>query len=230
MLLTISYRIFVLANKIDAHSMSNLIKPQHMTTLLSVFVFFFVFARACEVQGQISTDLKPDTLSLLNGHVNILLKAGTYDTMKTEQLIQMYSLVFNSGQVISTRGFKFSENSNLRFYQTSLENHVRNDGGLSTWKLIESFTNKIPQGLWMESKWEAHAGGYWYFVKLASREKPAQFFKFIFFYVDGKLAFCVHEYVVDPLQASEDNSDPQNYLSYVYANTHPSRYISFEKK
>lgn len=209
--------------------MKNTIKPQQANSLLSVFAFVFVLTGTSNVQGQVSADLKPDTLGILNGHVNILLKPGTYDSMKTDQLIQMYSSTFKVGQVLSTNGYKFNENSNLRFYQTSIENHARNDGGLSNWKLIESFTNKIPQSRWIESKWEAHAGGYWYFVKLASREKRGQFFKFIFFYIDGKLAFCVHEYSVDPLQTLADNNDPKNYVSYVYANTHPSRHTSFER-
>jgi len=203
---------------------------QHVILLLSVFIFFFVFARAIEVQGQISTDLKPDTLKILSGHANILLEEGTYDIMKTEQLKQMYSSTFHAGQVMNASGFRLNDNSSLRFYQTSIENHTRNDGGLSTWNLIESFADKIPQCLWIENKREAHAGGYWYFVKLASHEKPTQFFKFIFFYVDNKLAFCIHEYVVNPLQTSKDESDPKNYLSYVFANTHPSKYTSLEEK
>ncbi len=210
--------------------MITLIKTHHLSTLLSVFVFLFVFARTSQVQGQISAAPKTDTLCILNGHANILLNAGTYDTIKTEQLIQMYSSTFNMGQILKTSGFRLSENSNLRFYQTSLENHTLNDGGLATWRLIESFTSKIPSGRWIESKWEAHSGGHWYFVKLASSENPAKFYKFIFFYIDNKLAFSVHEYIEDKMQARKGNSDPQNYLSYVYSNTHPSRYTSFMNK
>jgi len=207
-----------------------MIKSQHRATLLSVCVFFFVFTITREVHAQVSTDVKPDTLCILNGHVNILLEAGTYDTVKTEQLIQMYSSTFNAGQVMSAQGFKFNENSILRFYQTAIENHTRNDGGLSTWKLIESFTDKILQSRWIESKWEEHADGPWYYVNLVSREKPTKFFKFIFFYIDSKLAFCIHEYVVNPLLTRRDESDPKNYMSYVYNNTHPSRYTGLDKK
>ncbi|GHN02469.1 hypothetical protein WSM22_39580 [Cytophagales bacterium WSM2-2] len=210
-----------------------MIKPikHHVTVLLWIVVFILaVTTITTRVHGQALLNLKPDTLCVLNGHVNILLKAGTYDTIKTEELVQMYSSVFSQGKIISTCGFRFGENSNLRFYQTSLEKCTYNDGGLMTWKLIESFTDKIPQGQWIESKWEAHGGGYWYFVSLASCDKPGHFYNFIFFFVDGKLAFSVHEYVTDPLKASKEYSEPRDYLSYVYTNTHPSRYISLEEK
>ena len=89
------------------------------------------------MQGQALADHKTDALRVLNGHANIQLNADTYDTMRTGQLIQMYSSTFGTGQVIKASGFRFSENSNLRFYQTSIENHTLNDGGLSTWRLIE---------------------------------------------------------------------------------------------
>ena len=198
------------------------IKPK-LAILLNAFIVLSLLLMS-KAKAQASIDIKPDTLRILNGHVNILLKQGTYDTLKTGQLIKMYSSEFNEGTVVSTKGFKFNESSSLRFYQTSIENHESNDGGLSTWKLIESFTDKVPNARWMESKWEAHAGGPWYFVKLVSGKNASKVYKFIFFYIDRKLAFCVHEYAVDSSQTCADNSDPKNYLTYVYASTHPSRY------
>lgn len=220
---------YLYRQRVNARLMIIMIRPQQPGTILGAFVFFFILT-GIDVRGQTSSSLRPDTLCVLNGHVNILLQPGTYDTVKTEQLLQKYTSVFNVGHVISTCGFILSDNSSLRLYQTSLENHIRGDGDLSTWKLIESFTDKIPQRRWIESKWETHGGKYRYFVNLISLEEPTRFFKFVFFYIDGRLAFSLHEYEINVLRIHDNNHDFENPLSYVHANTHPSKFVGFQEK
>ena len=48
--------------------------------------------------------------------------------------------------------------------------------------------------------------------------------------IDAKLAFCVHEYTVNPAQTVAENTDIKKFLSYVYADTHPSKYTSSSEK
>src|SRR5581483_5314579 len=134
---------------------------------------------------QITEDIaaKSDTLPVLHGRVSVLLKPGTFEVIKTDQLLQMYSSSFNIGKIICADGFKVGKNSSLKFYQTSIENPEINDGGLSTWKLIVSFTDKIPQNQWLESGWSKMTNGaLMYSIKLISNERPETFSKFVFYY------------------------------------------------
>jgi len=171
---------------------------------------------------------KIDTLRVLNGRLNVLLKTSTFTVVKTDQLMQMYSASFKTGKVLYADGFRFGENSTLLFYQTNIENFATNDGDLSTWKLIESFTEKIPKSEWIESGWQQMRGGFLYFVKLVSYEKRPQFFKFVFFYIDNKLTFSLFQCPMDPLQTHP--IEPEKYLSIVANDPHLSRFTGFERK
>ena len=192
----------------------------------SIFVITISYVRAQELE--VKTSPKIGTLRVLNGRLNVLLKTRTFTVVKTDQLLQMYSSSFNTGKVLYADGFRFGENSTLLFYQTNIENFATNDGDLATWKLIESFTNKIPKSEWIESGWQQMRGGFLYFVKLVSYEKRPQFFKFVFFYIDNKLTFSLFQCPMDPLQTHP--IEPEKYLSIVANDPHLSRFTGFERK
>ncbi|MBI1766948.1 MAG: hypothetical protein HY015_06470 [Bacteroidetes bacterium] len=194
---------------------------------LILFSLAFIKINYTNAQGSEIVRTKMDTLRVLNGRLKVLLKTSTFTVMKTDQLLLMYSSSF-TGQILRADGFKIGENSTIRFYQTNIENSQSNDGGLSTWKLILSFTDQIPESQWIGSGVERMSNGFLYFVKLVSHERPEQFFKFVFFYIDNKLAFSLFQCPVYPLQAYP--TEPEKYLSFVVNDPHPSRFTGFQKK
>lgn len=205
-------------------------KANGVLVVIPTILFFLAFTHINYINAQTSeaARAKTDTLRVLNSRLKVILKTSTFAVMKTDQLLKMYSTSFNVGQILRTDGFSIGENSTLRFYQTNIENSASNDGDLSTWKLIESFTDKIPQGQWIESGWEKMSNGFLYFVKLVSHEKPHRFYKFAFFYLDNKLSFSLFQCPIYPSEAYP--SEPEKYVSIVSSDPHPSRFTGFQKK
>ena len=147
-----------------------------LSTISLIFLclaFSYTNAQTAEIAPS-----ETDTLHVLNGRLGVVLKSKSFTVIDADSLRQMYSSTFNVGQILYADGFRI-ENTTLRFYQTTIENHEANDSGISTWKLIASLTDKISQNHWMESGWERMRNGEsTYFVKLVSLEKPQQYYKF----------------------------------------------------
>ena len=168
-----------------------------------------------------------DTIHVLNGRLGVVLKSKSFEVIKADSLRQMYSSSFNVGKILCADGFRI-ENSTLRFYQTSIENNEVSDGGLSTWKLIASFTDKIPQNHWMESGWERMRNGtVTYFVKLVSLEKPQQYYKFVFYYIDKKLSFSLYQCPVYFTEIYPSN--PDKFPGFAAHEIHLSKFRILEK-
>ena len=196
----------------------------HSRTICLILLFLafnYSYAQSLEIAPSES-----DTVHVLNGRLGVVLKSKSFEVIKADSLRQMYSSTFNVGQILCADGFRI-ENSTLRFYQTTIENHEANDGGLSTWNLISSFTDKIPQNRWMESGWERLLnGGSTYFVKLVSLEKQ-QYYKFTFYYIDQKLSFSLYQCPVHLTEIYPPKSD--KFPGFVAHDIHPTKFRILDK-
>src|ERR1051325_4930074 len=85
--------------------------------------FNYTYAQTAEISP---SDL--DTIHVLNGRLGVVLKSKSFEVIKGDSLRQMYSSTFNVGQIVCADGFRI-ENTTLRFYQTTVENHEANDSG-----------------------------------------------------------------------------------------------------
>ncbi len=199
------------------------------TLLIIVRLFFFlVFFDTCAQEFEVPIS-KMDTIHVLNGRLHLLLKSSTYKVMSSKELLEMYSASFNIGQIQYTDGFKIGENSTLTFYQTSIENLAVNDGSVSTWKLIESFTDKIPKNQWLKSGWSRMTNGdFMYSVKLVSNERPQLLSRFVFYYIDNKLSFSLFQCPVQTLEINP--GEPEKYMSVVANDPPHSRFTGSKKK
>lgn len=161
-----------------------------------------------------STSHRMDTIYVLGGRLSVVLKSNSFAVLKNEELRKTYAALFNPRDLIAADGFRIDEKSTLRFYQTNIENHEIKDGGVSTWQQITSFTDKIPQYYWLESGWErmSHGAQMMYFVKLISLKQPQQYFKFVFYYIDKKLAFSLFQCPVQLLETFP--VDPGSFVAY----------------
>ena len=204
-------------------------KNQVLFAIVQLIWFFIVFVKVSYISAQAPvaiTPTKTDTLRVLNGGLSVLLKASSYTVLTTDQLVKMYPSTFNTGSVLSTDGFLIGIDSALSFYQTAIKDSALNDGGLSTWKTIGLFTDKIPQSKWLESGWERmRSGVVLYSVKLVSQEKVQQFYKFVFRYIDNKLAFSLFH-----CPAKIDPHQPQKYLSVALNDSDPFKFTDIQKK
>ncbi len=175
--------------------------------MISPFIYFvnqqrsLIFYLILFLSNSVGTDLvhaqgsdacdKMDTLKIFNGRIKMKMKAAIFHKMKKERVVEMYKSLFETTDMLNCEGFITNEGATLRFYQTTIDKPVANDNGLSDWKLIASFTDKIPESQWIESGWERISNGHLYFVRLLSHKKPEQLFKFVFFYIDNKLTFSL---------------------------------------
>ena len=190
--------------------------------VLLCLAFNYTYAQIEEIAPS-----EADTVHVLNGRLGVVLKSKSFEVLKPDSLRLMYSSTFNVGQIVCADGFRI-ENSTLRFYQTSIENHEVNDGGISTWKLIASFTDKIPQNHWLESGWERMRNGEsTYFVKLVSLEKPQQYYKFVFYYIDKKLSFSLFQCPVYFTEIYPTKSE--KFPGFVAQDIQPSKFRILEK-
>lgn len=166
-------------------------------SLIILTIFNELPAQVCEsIQKQ-----ETNGISILNNRVQIQLKNGLLKKLKKERLLRQYSREFGISRPLCTDGFQLAENVMLRFYKTEIDNPGSNDSGLSTWKPIQLFTEKIPRNQWIESGWKRVNRSYIYFVKVASPRKRGQFFEFFFFNIDEKLTFGVFQC---PIKALDD--------------------------
>ena len=182
--------------------------------LVFITLTFWVNIQWIHAQQQPEAKPQMDTLSVLNDGLRIALINGTFQRMGTRELVKMYSASFGIEKIIYSDGFRIHENTLLRFYQTSIPRPVIDDGGLATWKTIELYTSKIPEGHWIKSGWKIMDNHDLYFVELISDEKPERFFKFVFFYLDDKLCFSVLQCPTVELQYCQYLRAAEKYLSF----------------
>lgn len=184
-------------------------KVLYTATLL---VALFIIQSNSSAQDESSHSM--DTINVLNNRLKLILPTGSFQLIEKDQLQEMYKDSFNEGKILYANGFRFGENSMVRFYQTTIDYPNTNDNALSTWKLIELYTSKVPQGQWMESGWKRITNGHLYFVKIVSHEKPEQLFKFVFFYIDAKLCFSLFQCPVQ--EATPYVYEPRKNMNFVF--------------
>jgi|GEM_PF-3211281 len=143
-----------------------------------------------KVEAQVEQKINSDTVLILSGKAQLILPCIARTEMKRKELIKQYSAEFQIDKVQLASGFDFGKNTTYRFFYTDIDNRDKNDGGFATWKLIEMFTNKIQDSEWIKSGFTRTSNGTLYFVNLVYPAKGGlRFSKFVFFNIDGKLAF-----------------------------------------
>src|ERR1041384_7780014 len=86
--------------------------------------------------------VKKDTVSVFSNRLKISLATGSFEKIPPEKCLQKYALVFNFHDVTNSSGFALRANDTLVFYATSIERPTENDGGVSTWQIINSILDK----------------------------------------------------------------------------------------
>jgi len=191
--------------------MSSLKIPSNKTDeYLPAVIVVVIILQMLQVTAQAQVEQKggPDTVVILKGKLKLVLPTSIHKQIKKRVLLRQYSSEFKINEVQLAHGFDFGKNTTYRFFYTKIDHPEVNDGGFATWKLIESFTDKIPNSRWIKSGLVKTSNGYLYFVNLTYPDKgKLQFSKFIFFPMDGKLAFGLFQCPEDELSKWESYCD-----------------------
>lgn len=149
--------------------------------------------------------LKKDTVSVFSNRLKIRLAEGSFEKMPAEVSAQKYASLFNLHDISQCSGFVLHAKDTLVFYMTSIDRPSENDGGISTWEVINSFMDRVP-AYRMESGWNKLGRDYLYFVKLVPNAKPDHLFEFNFFFIDNKLVFSLLQRPIKALDATEQQA------------------------
>lgn len=143
-----------------------------------------------KIEAQIEQGINTDTAVVLNGRVKLVLPSVPYRKIQRRELFKQYTAEFRVDKLQFATGFDFGENTTYRLFCTNMDGQEGNDRGLTMWKRLKLFTDRIPHGRWIKSGYRSTKDGYLYFVNIVYPIKDGlRFAKFIFFDVDGKLAF-----------------------------------------
>jgi len=175
--------------------------------LLIIVLMFCLGEGATKAQAVNSAQRIPkkDTVSVFGNRLKISLADGTFEKMSAEVSAHKFTGLFNLHNVTKCNGFTLRAKDTLVFYMTSIDRPTENDGGISTWEIINSFLDKVSTYR-MESGWKKLGLDYMYFVKLVIGAKPRHLYEFNFFFVDNKLVFSLLQRPFKTLDATEPES------------------------
>jgi len=172
-------------------------RPMKITSSQSAFfivtlsLYFFEIKADAQLMG--GGCQKKDTIAILDNRLEIVLKDAAFEEIPNDLLVEKYSRSFGIGQLVNAYGLVLRVGDTLAFYQTSIDRLGVDDGGISTWKIINLFADKVPTSHWVESGWNTAGRDFIYFVKLISDEEIKQYFEFNFFFIENKLTFSLHQ-------------------------------------
>jgi hypothetical protein len=148
---------------------------------------------------------KKDTVSVFGSRLKITLTEGAFKKISEKSSLRKYDGLFNLHDAINSCAFVLRGKDTLVFYMTSISRPLENDGGISTWQVINSFLDKS-SAYRMESGWKKMGHDYLYFVKLILDSRPDQLFEFNFFFIDDKLVFSLLQRSIKELGIIEQES------------------------
>ena len=172
---------------------------------LTIVMALSLGEQVASAQSRKDCVVKKDTVSIFGNRLKIALPEGAFERIPADVCTRKYAGIFNLHDVTNSSSFVLRSKDTLVFYATSMERANQNDGGISTWHVINSFLDKTP-AYRMESGWKKMDRDYLYYVRLILGKEPDHFFEFNFFFIENKLMFSLLERQVKELPILENES------------------------